>query len=181
MVLAVPPGHRLAGRESIPVGEIDGEDFVGFTEELSIRKEIDRWLRRTKVSVKVVHEFDNIENIKRAIEVGSGIAILPLPTVRRESEIGSLSAVPFSDVNWLRPLGIVHKRSKTLGSAAQKFIEMLLHQDPKTFQQSGIAARTAPVSGEKAAALNGRNGHGVDVGEIPRERKTKRKRLTKLE
>src|SRR5205823_11693882 len=130
--LAVPPAHRLVGRDAISVREIDGEDFIGFTEELSIRKAIDRWLRRSKVSVKIVHEFDNIENIKRAIEVGSAVAILPLPTVRREAESGSLSAIPFSDVAWQRPLGIVHKRHKTLSNAAHKFIDML-RQDPKSF------------------------------------------------
>ena len=67
MVLVVPPGHRLAGRRNIPVSELDGEDYVGFTEELTIRREVDRQLKRSRVAVRMVHEFDNIETIKRAI------------------------------------------------------------------------------------------------------------------
>ena len=55
----VYPQHRLAGRSSIPVDELNDENFVAFTSELIIRKKIDRWLKQSKVSVNVVHEFDN--------------------------------------------------------------------------------------------------------------------------
>src|SRR5262245_19201400 len=125
MVLVVPPGHRLAGPQSASIAELQGEDFVGFTQELTIRREIDRQLRRARVAVKVVHEFDNIETIKRAIEIGSGVALLPRPTVAREVASGSLATVELSDVNLVRPLGIVHKRSRQLTTAVQKFIELL--------------------------------------------------------
>jgi DNA-binding transcriptional LysR family regulator len=125
MVLVVPPAHRLAGRASGTVSELDGEDFVGFTAELTIRKNIDRWLRQRKTSVNVVVEFDNIETIKRAVEIGSGVAILPRPTVSREVESGSLRAVAFNDAAWSRPLGIVHRRHKALSAAATKWVELL--------------------------------------------------------
>lgn len=130
MVLVVYPKHRLAGESAISVKQLDGESFVGFTSDLTIRKEIDRWLKKSRVSVQIVHEFDNIENIKRAIEVGSGAAILPQPTVEREIQSGSLVAIPFSDVQWLRPLGVIHKRHNHLSNATQKFIEYLLSQCP---------------------------------------------------
>ena len=104
---------------------MNGEACVAFTPELTIRKQIDRWLRRAAVSVQVVHEFDNIENIKRAVEIGSGIALLPIPTMGREIEIGSLNAIALEDADWCRPLGIIHKRNKTLTTAANKFVELL--------------------------------------------------------
>jgi len=129
MVLVVPPGHRLAGKSEVSAAELNGENFIGFTTELPIRKEMDRWFKRSKLSVNIVHEFDNIENIKRAVEVGSGVAVLPVPTVRREVESGTLFTISLSDVHWVRPLGIVHKRHKSLSTAVQKFIEML-HEDP---------------------------------------------------
>ena len=136
MLLVVPPRHRLADRNATPLDELNGEDFVGFTSELTIRKQIDRWLKQSKVIVNVVHEFDNIENIKRAVEIGSGVAILPGSTVRREAEAGSLRAVPLEGVRWHRPLGIVQKRHKTLPTAASKLVE-LLREDPDTFPDNG--------------------------------------------
>ncbi|MEW4529538.1 MAG: LysR family transcriptional regulator [Maioricimonas sp. JB045] len=125
MGLVVPNGHRLADRDRVDLGEIDGEAFVGFTNDLIIRRETDRLLKRHRVSVKVVHQFDNVENIKRAVEIGAGVSILPLPTARRESQAGTIRALSFRDVEFQRPLGIIHRRQKHLLTAAEKFVEVL--------------------------------------------------------
>lgn len=129
MVLVVPLDHKLVdeGREQsgVPVQALEGEDFVCFTEELKIRRQIDRWLKAEKVSVNAVHSFDNIENIKRAVEIGSGVSILPEPTVQREVDAGTLVALPLKDVSWHRPIGVIHRRNKTLSTAASKFKELL--------------------------------------------------------
>jgi DNA-binding transcriptional LysR family regulator len=130
MVLVVPPGHRHAAgphfeEPSIPVQALDGETFVGFTSELTIRKQIDRWFKQERISVDLVHVFDNVENIKRAVEIGSGVALLPAPTVRREVEAGQLHAVHVEGVAWQRPLGIVHRRNRTLTNPARKLVELL--------------------------------------------------------
>jgi DNA-binding transcriptional LysR family regulator len=132
MIVVLPPMHRLAPRKTIQAIELDGEPLVSFTPELQIRIELDRWLRQAKVDVDVVHEFDNIETIKRAVEVGSGIGILPAPTVKREQELGSLKVLRLEDVRWTRPLGIVHRKQKVLTTACQRFLD-LLHQPPETF------------------------------------------------
>jgi DNA-binding transcriptional LysR family regulator len=122
----------LGARKSLIAAELDGESLVTFTHELQIRAELDRWLRQAKVAVEVVHEFDNIETIKRAVEIGSGIALLPISTVRREMEIGSLHTLKLEDVRWVRPLGIIHKRHNTLTTAVQRFLR-LLHEPPESF------------------------------------------------
>ena len=126
MLLVVSPEHPLAGRTSVSISELSGEDYVAFTQELTIRRQVDRWLKRARVTVNPVREFDNIETIKRAIEVGSGIALLPGPTVRQEVDAGSLVAVPLRDVVLHRPLGIVHRKHRQLTRATTKMIELLL-------------------------------------------------------
>ena len=129
MVLVVPPDHKLVeeGREQagVSVQALEGEDFVCFTEELKIRRQIDRWLKAEKISVNVIHSFDNIENIKRAVEIGSGVSILPEPTVQREVNAGTLVALHLKDVVWHRPIGVIHRRNKTLSTAAGKFKDLL--------------------------------------------------------
>ncbi len=129
MVLVVPPDHRLVEeaqeQHGVSAQAIEGENFVGLTDELKIRRQIDRWLKAEKIGVSVVHSFDNIENIKRAVEIGSGVSILPEPTVRREVEAGTLVALSLKDVEWFRPIGVIHKRNKTLSTAAAKFLELL--------------------------------------------------------
>jgi DNA-binding transcriptional LysR family regulator len=123
--VVVPPGHRLADRNEISIADLDGEDFVAFTQDLRIRKEVDRMLRKHKVGVSAVHQFDNIENIKRAVEIGAGVSILPLPTVRREIEAGQLKVVTLAGLKWHRPLGIVKRRHKHWSTAAERFVDLL--------------------------------------------------------
>jgi len=129
MVVVVAAGHQWAQREQISIHELDGIDFVAFTAELTIRRKVEKLLKNSNVTVDVTHQFDNVETIKRAVEIDLGVSILPLPTLRREIEIGALHALPFSDAKFVRPLGIVHKRHKHLSRAAEKFVE-LLHEDP---------------------------------------------------
>lgn len=132
MVLAMSPQHELTGHDSLSIQEIDGVDMVAFTNDLTIRRETDRLLKKYHVSTNIVHQFDNLETVKRAVEIGLGVAILPLPTLKRELEFQSLLAIPFSDCRFVRPLGIVHRRHKHLSRAAEKFVELLQEGDCST-------------------------------------------------
>lgn len=168
MVLVVWPRHRLARQSEVSLAELEGEDYVGFTQDLTIRREVDRWLKRARVTVKVVHEFDNIETIKRAIQIGSGIALLPRPTAWEEISAGTLSAIRIADAEIYRPLGIVHKRGRRLTTAAQKFVELL---------KADAAAESAPVGAEadglRRRRMNGRTavGSGLSAGSNGSRRK----------
>ena len=125
MVLVCHPTHRLADRKKIDVSQIKGEEFVGFSRDLIIRKNIDRHLRKREVSVKMVMEFDNIETIKQGVEIGCGISILPEPTIQRELQAGRLAAVPLVSHSLRRPIGIIHRQRKIFTPTALKFIELL--------------------------------------------------------
>jgi len=125
MVLVCHPQHGLATRKTITVEHLRDEDFVAFDRDLSIRKEIDRYLRQRSVSIRVVMEFDNIETIKQAVAIGAGISILPEPTVRKEAESGSLTAIRLIAPAMQRPLGIIHRQRKVFTPTAAKFIELL--------------------------------------------------------
>ena len=130
MVVACPPSHRFAKQASaIGPRELGGEAFVTFDRGLPVRRELDRYLRRHEADVDVVAEFDNIENIKQAVEDGAGIAILPEPTLRREVELQALVAVrletPDGEPPFVRPLSIVHRRGRRLNPAVTTFIRLL--------------------------------------------------------
>ena len=125
MVLAVHPSHRFAKLEEVAPEQLDGETFVGFEAGLPIRRAVDRFLRKHGVHVRVSLEFDNIETIKRAVEVPSGVAILPSPTLAGEVKAGTLRCVRFKDRRPTRPLAIIHRRSEQLGLAASRFLELL--------------------------------------------------------
>ena len=166
MVLVCSPIHRLAGRDRVRLEELEGENVIGFDADLTIRHEIDRVLAEHKVEVRVAMEFDNIETIKRAVEIDAGVALLPEPTVRREVETRSLVAVPLTTDELVRPLGIIHRRGKELGITTRRFIELL--------QSEGavVAQPEASVNGEVEHETNGHENGAVGNGK-PRGRKQK--------
>jgi len=128
MVVACAPGHRLSRASRVCLADLAGEKFVAFDRGLTIRQQMDRLLKRHRVRVEVAMEFDNIEAIKRAVEVGAGIAILPEPTLAREAALHTLAAIPLADAEIARPLGIIHRRGKKFGANLQPFLELLRSQ-----------------------------------------------------
>jgi DNA-binding transcriptional LysR family regulator len=143
MVLVCAPTHRLAARQSVGLEELSGQRMISFDDDLTIRHEIDRVLHQHGVEAAVVMEFDNIETIKRAIEIDAGIGLLPEPTVVREVAAGSLVAVPLT-TELVRPLGIIHRRGKELTSTALRFID-LLQKEASTDRLRGNRPGADPV------------------------------------
>ena len=125
MVLVCAPGNAFARRETIQLAALEGQAMVSFDPNLVIRHEIDRVLAARGVEPNVVMEFDNIETIKRAIEIDAGVALLPEPTVLREVAAGTLASVRIGDEELVRPLGIIHARGKPLAPTVRRFIELL--------------------------------------------------------
>jgi DNA-binding transcriptional LysR family regulator len=125
MVIVCSPNDSLARQDSLTPEELDGRKFVHFDRALTVRRKIDRFLKEHGATPEVVHEFDNIENIKQAVAIEVGIALLPMPTVRREVRDGTLVALSLQGCRFVRPLGIVTKRGHRLGSTARAFLELL--------------------------------------------------------
>lgn len=160
MAVACPPGHRFArlAREQggLLPRDLARESFVTFDRGLPVRREIDRFLRRHEVDMTVVAEFDNIENIKQAVEDGAGVAILPVPTLRQEVRRHALVTVPFrpsaAGAPLVRPLSIVHRRKRRLNPAVTEFIKLLCAGDdaPEAARPPQGAAASATAAGEAA-------------------------------
>jgi DNA-binding transcriptional LysR family regulator len=125
MVVVCLPGHPLTGRKTITAEQLQGLDFIAFDRDLSIRKEIDRHLRQRSVSIRIVMEFDNIETIKQAVQIGAGVSILPEPTVRNDLRAGTLASVRLISPELRRPIGVIHAQRKVFTPTAAKFVELL--------------------------------------------------------
>jgi DNA-binding transcriptional LysR family regulator len=125
MAVVCPPGHPLASHQAITAEHLQGTDFIGFDRDLSIRKDIDRYMRQRSISIHVTMEFDNIETIKQAVEIGAGVSILPEPTIRDAVRAGALAMVRLVAPELYRPLGIIHRQRRVFTPTAAKFIELL--------------------------------------------------------
>jgi DNA-binding transcriptional LysR family regulator len=132
MVLACRPAHPLARQTSVRLAQLSGEKYIAFDKDLGIRRQVDRFLRQQDVSVEVELEFDNIENIKKGIEIAGGVALLPEPTLRQEVEAGLLVARPLTGCRFVRPLAIIYRRQIRPSPAVQRFIDLLLENGNAT-------------------------------------------------
>ncbi len=123
--MIVSPKHPLAQKGEIETDDLVGHKFIGFDQDMPTRKATDQIFRDLKLDLEPAMEFDNIETVKRAVEIDHGIAIVPHATVVQEVKQGTLSAVPFKGKEFTRPLAILHRKGRVLTPAMKKFIETL--------------------------------------------------------
>ena len=125
LALICSPSHPLASRRRIPLTALQGEKFIAFSPDLPTRREIYRRLRSEGVKVQLVLEFDNIETVKRAVEIQNGVSIVPETAVRAEVDAGLLATVEFSDPVMRRPLGALIRSSDRVSPALREFLALL--------------------------------------------------------
>jgi DNA-binding transcriptional LysR family regulator len=125
LVLITHPSHPLAKAEEVQLQALTGHKFIGFDPDIPTRKAVDQIFRENRIEIEPVMEFDNIETVKRAVEIDAGVAVVPLATVLQEVKQGTLSAVHFKGREFTRPLAILHRKGRVLTPAMKKFIETL--------------------------------------------------------
>jgi DNA-binding transcriptional LysR family regulator len=128
LLLACSPRHPLAKETQVDIHKLQFERFIAFEKAVPTRLWIDAILARYNTVVRPVMEFDNIETIKRAVEINGGVSILPEPAIVQEVASGTIKAVPFSNERFVRPTGIIVRKDRVLSQAARYCIELLRKQ-----------------------------------------------------
>ncbi|MET0624392.1 MAG: LysR family transcriptional regulator [Pyrinomonadaceae bacterium] len=151
LVFICRPEHPLAGRKKLKAADLQGQNFIHFERDIPTRRATDRILRAHGVTVQRAAEFDNIETIKRAVEVGLGVAVVPRPSVLDERRSGQLAVVPLAEPEWERAVGAVYRSDRALSTAARKFVELLQRhggsgEDGAT-EDGGVARKTKKAGG----------------------------------
>jgi DNA-binding transcriptional LysR family regulator len=125
LVLACSPKHTLSSQSQVDIHQLQFEKFIAFERNVPTRVWIDGILDRFNIMVQPVMEFDNVETTKRAVEINAGVSILPEATLLQEVSTGTIKAIPFSNEKFVRPTGIIIRKSKVLSQAGRYFIELL--------------------------------------------------------
>lgn len=125
MVLICHPNHPLARQKQVKITALQDERFVAFEPDIPTRKALDKVLRDEKVTVNTTMEFDNIETVKRAVEIEAGVSVVPASTVVQEVAKHTLAALPFVGIDITRPTALIYRKGKVLSPAMKQFIEVL--------------------------------------------------------
>jgi LysR family transcriptional regulator, transcriptional activator of the cysJI operon len=131
LVLICAPDHPLARKHNVDIRKLHEQNYVAWEQGMASRTALDHIFQEHEIQVRIVMEFDNIETIKRSVEIGAGISIVPLLSVQKEVQSGALVQIHISDKTLYRPLGIIVRSKQSLSPAARKFIE-LMQNPPKT-------------------------------------------------
>ena len=131
LVLICHPQHPFAKQKTIKLKAITDQKFIGFEPDIPTRKAIDKVLKDQNIDVKTVMEFDNIETVKRAVEIDAGVSIVPLGTISQEISKQTLAAVAIEDAELFRPLAAIYKKGKVLSPAMKQFINILREGNTK--------------------------------------------------
>src|SRR5438105_1411245 len=125
LILICHPQHPFAKQKSIKMKTLTGQKFIGFQPDIPTRKALDKILKENSVEVQHVMEFDNIETVKRAVEIDAGVAIVPQGTVVQEVSKQTLAQVGLDDGDFFRPLAAIYKKNKVLSPAMKQFLAIL--------------------------------------------------------
>jgi len=124
LVVICHPSHPLATSKKIEPGMLKSENFIAFDPDLPTRQFIDRYFRERGVALGHTLEFDNIETVKRAVEIEQGVSVVPLGSAKAELESGILKAVSL-DPPLRRPIGVVLKRNRPRSPALREFLALI--------------------------------------------------------
>lgn len=129
LVFVCGPTHKLARRRSVTLEQIAGERLIGFESDIPTRKETDRIFRDAGLTPHYVMEFDEIETIKRMVEIDAGVSILPDFALAQELKNKTLRALPFEGKKYYRPIALIYKRAGDHSPAVRKFIDTLTEDE----------------------------------------------------
>ncbi|MBN37879.1 MAG: LysR family transcriptional regulator [Opitutae bacterium] len=130
LIVAMNPEHPFAKKKNLTIKDLGGKDFISFEKDIPTRKATDEILNNAGVEISTVMEFDNVETVKRALEINAGIAILPANTVINESERNQLTTCKLDLGSYVRPLAIIHKKKRMLTPALRSFVELMKNANP---------------------------------------------------
>lgn len=130
MILVCSAQHRFAARGEIGIKELEGEKFVAFSPDQPTRKALDRFFRDAEVRLTPFLEFDDVETVKKAVEVEEALSLVPRKSVGQELATGVLVGVGIRSVRIRRPLAVLSRRNALQSTAFRALVECLRDSAP---------------------------------------------------
>jgi DNA-binding transcriptional LysR family regulator len=125
LTFVVPPKHKLARRRSVDIKELGEETFIAHNVESPYRSRVIQLFEKHRTTLRRDIEMPTIESIKRLVQMGMGVAIVPRMCVRWEVERKQLAEVRIRQLKMPRSLYLVSRRGAKLSHAATGLMRLL--------------------------------------------------------
>ena len=123
LVMLISPAHPLAAREQITMEEFGRETVIAHNEASPARERVLRLYEQRHTSINIQVGLPSLDGIKRAVEMGLGVALLPQRCARTELARGQLAAVRVPQLRLPRQVRLVYRRSGEMSHAATAFLD----------------------------------------------------------
>ena len=138
LAFVVNPRHELAGAGRVSIRQLGSQNFIAHNIPSPQRQKVIQTFKRHKTPLQMGVQLPSLEAIKRFVEMGNGVALVPGLTVRPELERGALVRVQVPELQIERKLRLVHRRQANLSHAARAFLKVVeayaaAHGDPFCF------------------------------------------------
>ncbi len=126
LVLITHPDHKLARRKSVVLKHLENQSFIAFESGIPTREAIDGVLAENQITVNNRMSNDNIFTLKKAVEAGIGVSIVPANSVNEEVQKGSIARLPIRDIKLTRPIALLQRKKHKPNKPLEVFIQHLL-------------------------------------------------------
>lgn len=139
LAFVVNPRHPLAGAQKVSIRQLGSQNFIAHNIPSPQRQKVIQTFKKHKTPLQMGVELPSLEAIKRFVEMGNGVALVPRLTVEPELRHGSLVRVDLPELQTERKLRLVYRRQANLSHAALAFLKVVesyasAHGDPYSFQ-----------------------------------------------
>lgn len=123
LILVVAPGHKLAGRKAVTIKELGVETFIAHNAPSPYREKVIDAFEKHQVNLNISVELPSLEAIKKLVEIGVGVALVPKLTAQSEINSGQLIALSVKELPLKRQLHIIYRRNSVLSHATKVFLQ----------------------------------------------------------
>ncbi|MCL4814124.1 MAG: LysR family transcriptional regulator [Vicinamibacteraceae bacterium] len=141
LVMLAPPRHPLASRKQVSMAEFAKETVIAHNEASPARERVLRLFERKHEALNIQMALPSLDAIKRAVEMGMGVALLPRRCALAEIATGRLVALNVAQVRLPRELRLVYREGVPLSHAAASFLDVArtYKDEGNNYAQAGTA------------------------------------------
>lgn len=121
-----PKAHALAGRRSVGLSQLAGQEIVHLARSSSVRQCLEAAVPAPLGSPGGL-EVEHLATVAALVAQGLGVAVVPELTLFHFQRAG-LAAVPVRDKQLTRPIHLARRKGKALSVAAKAMVEEIVKQ-----------------------------------------------------
>jgi DNA-binding transcriptional LysR family regulator len=125
LALVVAPDHPLAAKKLVSVRELGAESFIAHNVPSPYREKVVKTFEKHRTPLNISMEMPTLEAIKRLVEKGLGVALIPRLAAQTEIARKQLAGIPVKEMRLERRVHLIYRKGATLSHAAKAFLTLV--------------------------------------------------------